>query len=139
MNGISFHCYESLSPPHCLLVHLTVFKKKKRCQLPLTFESKFWDPQHIQTESLKLILKRRRQGKLCLQAVFQFSVSSPLVLFGAQCEVFDVSIKMYLSTVDSGIMLDEFMKEADSGVGDVLESVCLFLCAGHRRYSLLSD
>lgn len=76
---------------------------------------------------------------MCLQAVFPFSVSSPLVLFGAQCEVFDASIKMYLSTVDSGITLDEFMKEADSGVGDVLESVCLFPCAGHRRYSLLSD
>lgn len=64
---------------------------------------------------------------------------SPLVLFGAQCEVFDVSIKMYLSTVNSGITLDDLMKGADFDADNVLESVCLFLSAGHRRYSLLSD
>lgn len=68
-----------------------------------------------------------------LKVAFPFSVVSSLVLFGAQCEVFHsvwwYAYKVYLSTVNSGIMVGEMMKGAVFAVGNVVsKSVYLELC-----------
>lgn len=71
----------------------------------------------IPTKQLKLICKRKRWGKLCLDEIgkhhfhFQWFLLGSL---GAQCEVLTASgaacTQVYLSMVSSGIMVDEMVK-----------------------------